>query len=136
MISGYFKIIDESNSRLLELVNKQKIQSSQFFPVFGFSRICETINDLERLKLQQKGKIDGILASLPERLQTDHSDIDGIMNDEHVAQTYKSHSIIWSLVNGKISIEEIERYLRGHPDKVCIDYKKLLCAYDLIRYAV
>lgn len=135
MISGYFKIIDESNSRLLELVNKQKIQSSQFFPVFGFSKICETINDLERLKLQQKGKIDGILESLPERLQTNHFEIDGIIKDEHVAPTYKSHSIIWSLVNGKIPIEDVERFLRGHPDKVCIEYKKLLCAYDLIRYS-
>ncbi|MCP1520167.1 hypothetical protein J2Y74_004477 [Pseudomonas migulae] len=135
MISGYFKIIDESNSRLLELVNKQKIHSSQFFPVFGFSKICATINDLERFKTQQKGKIDGILESLPERLQTTHADIDGIMNDENIAQTYKSHSIIWSLTNKKIPVEDIEKFLRSHPDKVGIEYKKLLCAYDIARYS-
>lgn len=135
MISSYFKIIDESNSKLLELINKQKIQSSQFFPVFGFSSICKNINDLERLKAQQKGKIIAILESLPERLQTNHNCIDGVMNDEHIAQTYKTHSIIWSLVNGKIDIDDVEIFLRGYPNKVSGDYKKLLCAYDMIRHA-
>lgn len=36
MMANYFEIIEESNAQLLTLINKQRIQSSQYFPVFGF----------------------------------------------------------------------------------------------------
>ena len=43
MMVNYFSIIEEENARLIELINKQKIQSSQFFPIFAFSKITPNI---------------------------------------------------------------------------------------------
>lgn len=134
MMSNYFKIIDESNSRLLELINKQKIQTNQFFPIFGFSNICSNIGDIERLKKQQRSKIDAITNELQDRLKTKHDSVEKIMEDENIAPTYKTQSLIWSLINGNISTQEIESFLREHPNKTHGDYRKLLCAYDLVKY--
>ena len=54
MIAKYFKIIEESNYQALELINKQKIPSSQYFPVFGFSQICTSIEDEKKLKTNKR----------------------------------------------------------------------------------
>ncbi|ENW3566464.1 SIR2 family protein, partial [Neisseria gonorrhoeae] len=39
MMSNYFKIIEEENSQLLKLIDKHSIASTQYFPIYGFSRI-------------------------------------------------------------------------------------------------
>lgn len=54
MMSNYFSIIDESNSQLLTLINKHKIQPQQYFPVFGFGKICTEIENIAALKEQQE----------------------------------------------------------------------------------
>ncbi len=43
MMQDYFKIVEEANKQLIILLNKQKIQSSQFFPIFAFSEILPGI---------------------------------------------------------------------------------------------
>lgn len=134
MIAKYFKIIDESNYQVLELINKQKIPSSQYFPVFGFSQVCTTIRDAEKLKTQQKGKVRGLIEGIREDLKTNHSDIDGILNDHNIANSYKTIAIIWSLSQGRISIDDLEEHLKNYSEKTKTEFKQMLCAYDLYKY--
>lgn len=54
MIQKYFTIIDESNYAILSLINKQTIGESQYFPIYGFSVICDEIHNVDRLKRIQK----------------------------------------------------------------------------------
>ena len=135
MIGNYFKILEESNYQLLELINKQKIQSSQFFPVFGFSKVCKTLKDEERLKAQQKAKIETVVEATKERVKTDHTTIKGILDDDTVAPTNKSASIIWSAYNSKITVDDLEQYLKSYDDRNCTEFKRLLCVYDLLKHS-
>ncbi|MNN73392.1 hypothetical protein D3C81_1895050 [compost metagenome] len=134
MIANYFKILEESNYQLLELINNQKIQSSQFFPIFGFSKVCKSLKDEERLKAQQKAKIETVVEATKERIKTDHTTIKAILDDEAVAPTNKSASIIWSAYHGKVTIDDIEQYLRFYGDRNCTEFKRLLCVYDLLKH--
>ncbi|ECZ4748432.1 SIR2 family protein, partial [Salmonella enterica subsp. enterica serovar Stanleyville] len=57
MMQDYFKIVEEANKQLIILLNKQKIQSSQFFPIFAFSEICPELDNIELYKDQQRRKL-------------------------------------------------------------------------------
>lgn len=46
----YFSIIDENNIQILDLINKQTIQSNQYFPVYAFSLINLEIERIDELK--------------------------------------------------------------------------------------
>jgi len=134
MISKYFNIIEESNYQVLELINKQKIQSNQYFPVFGFSKICKSIKNEINLKKQQKNKINEIRYKTRENLKTNHTTIQSILNDESIANSYKTIAIIWSVSEGLIDLSELESYLKKYTDKTKTEYKQLLCTYDLYKY--
>lgn len=56
-MANYFKIIDEANFQILELIDKYVISPSQYFPIYGFSKINKKIKCEEKLKKQQKDKI-------------------------------------------------------------------------------
>lgn len=66
MMSNYFKIMEEENSQLIALLNKQKIASLQWFPIYGFSSVCRDITDEKRLKKFSKLKkySTGLMKSL------------------------------------------------------------------------
>ncbi|WP_405124410.1 SIR2 family protein [Pseudomonas alloputida] len=134
MIGNYFKILEESNYQLLELINKQKIQSSQFFPVFGFSKVCKTLVEEDRLKEQQKAKIKAMVEVTKERIKTDHTTIQAILDDDALAATNKRASIIWSAYNDRVSVEDLEQYVKAQTDRNCTEYKRLLCVYDLLKH--
>ena len=53
MISNYFKIIEEANVQLLSLIDKLSINSSQYFPMFGFDKINPRIKNSAQLKDNQ-----------------------------------------------------------------------------------
>lgn len=137
MITDYFAIIDESNSQLLELINKYTIQSSQYFPIFGFSSISSQINKgkVEKLKKQQKSKIDSILSVITQPCKTVNESVQAILDDEAVTPSNKVNAIFWSTINGRVPLENVERYLREFEEKTDSQYKKLLCAYDCMRYS-
>lgn len=134
MITNYFKIMEESNYQILELINKQKIQSSQFFPIFGFSKICKTLKDEARLKEQQKEKIIAIVDATKDRIKTNHSSIQEIMQDESIANSNKLNSIIWSTYSKKISIDDLEAYVKSFKDRNTTEFKRILCVYDLLKH--
>lgn len=134
MIANYFQIIEESNDQLLLTLNKQQIQASQFFPIFGFSKICNDITKSEKLKKQQRTKIENVIASVPKVCINQHRTVQEILDDVRISQTYKNSAIIYALMDGSLELDNIELYLRACSDKKSTDYRKLLCAFDLKKY--
>ncbi|TDA74596.1 SIR2 family protein, partial [Klebsiella pneumoniae] len=57
MIQNYFKIVDEANSQLISLLNKQVISTRERFPIFAFSSICENLINVDKYKSRQIDKI-------------------------------------------------------------------------------
>lgn len=135
MMSNYFDIIDESNSQLLTLINKHKIQSQQYFPIFGFSLICSEIDKVGSLKAQQVSKIDSAIKAIPDTSKTDHETIQTILDDSTISTTSKVNAILWGIHNEQLNIDDIEKFLRNYLVKNETNYRKLLCAFDLKKYS-
>ncbi|MBU5317651.1 SIR2 family protein [Clostridium bornimense] len=131
---NYFKIIDESNFQILTLVDKFKINKQQFFPIYGFSKINENIKCKDVLKEQQKNKLIDIKNSTPPYLRTKLTTIDEINKDAIISPSNKIKAILWSILEGNISLNIVEEYLRNYENKKSTDYRRLLCAYDYKKY--
>lgn len=138
MIQKYFTIIDESNSAILSLINKQKISDTQYFPIYGFSTICDDIDDVARLKQIQKKNVESYVKAKCVQYQNEHKSIHDIDEDTTIAASYKNQAVMASVNSGNISLDDLELYLRNVPIEKRMDtpYKKLLCLYDLKKYDV
>lgn len=137
MMKNYFDIIEEENNQVLELVDKVMIQSTQYFPIYGFSLIDPTIKRSEKLKKQQKEKLKIIYDLVKTRYEVKENSLEDILNNDNYAMSYKNEIIAYALIEGRISSEEVESYLkemssiRGNTT----DYRRLLCAYDYVKYS-
>lgn len=134
MITKYFRIIEESNDQVIELIDKQKIPSSQYFPIFGFSKINTNISKEKELKSQQKKKIEDLINSTRDDWKTEHASIREVLDDTKIANSYKERAIIWSVSQGRVALDDLEIYLKKFEDKTKTEFKKLLCTYDLYKY--
>ena len=135
MTQKYFDILDESNSALLSTINKQKVASNQYFPVFGFSLVNEDINDIEILKEQQKSIITKYLAGIGYKRANSHTAVEDILNDESIATSYKCQSLMYAVDKAQISLNDYEHFLRHYPDnRDSSDYRRMICQYDLMKY--
>lgn len=135
MISNYFKILDESNFQILTLIDKYTIQKNQYFPIFGFSKINDSIAQIPHLKKLQKENLKKAKKNLAPGSKKKHKKIDDIMNDDEISNTNKELTIFWNTLEQNIDNNEIEQYLRTHPDKKSTNYRKILCAFDYNQYA-
>lgn len=132
MIAEYFQLIENRAINIIELINKQSISSTQFFPIFGFSKVCKTIQRSSELKLQQKKKL--------RELQKKNTNLSGKyksisdMKKNKVAESYFYNELTLSILNGTMDLKEVKEYLVNFPEKMRTDYKKVLCAYDLKMY--
>ncbi len=133
MISNYFKIIEEANVQLLSLIDKLSINSSQYFPMFGFDKINPRIKNSSQLKDNQINNIENTLKNIPDLFKKNHNKIEDIFNDDTIANSNKAKAILWETMNDNISLDDIEEYLRKS-DLKTTDDKRLLCAYDMKRY--
>jgi hypothetical protein len=133
MISNYFKIIEEANVQLLSLIDKLSINSSQYFPMFGFDKINPRIKNSAQLKDNQINNIENTLKNIPDLFKKNHNKIEDIFNDDTIANSNKAKAILWETMNDNISLDDIEEYLRKS-DLKTTDDKRLLCAYDMKRY--
>jgi hypothetical protein len=135
MTQRYFDIIDESNSALISTINKQKIASTQYFPIFGFSQINDGINHVEILKEYQRANLNRYISSIYNKRTNNHSSVSDILDDESIAPSYKCQAIMYSVSNGQIPLEDFEHYLRFYPEsKDNSDYRRMICLYDLLKY--
>lgn len=134
-IMNYFKIIEESNSAILKLIDKYTIQSNQFFPIFGFSLINKEINSVNRLKQQQQEKLTNILENIKENCKVNHRDIQSVLDDDTIVKSNKDDAIFWLIMNDKLDLFEVEEYLQNRENKKESQYRKLLCAYDFKKYS-
>jgi len=133
MMTNYFRIIAESNHQLLKLVEKHRIQRGQFFPIFGFIKIQPEISNYELLKTIQMDKIK-TLEILPD-LAITHNTIGSILEDATISQTRKVLAIVKGALNNRITLDDLEIYLKEYENKRETNYKKLLCVYDYKKYA-
>jgi hypothetical protein len=133
MISNYFKIIEEANVQLLSLIDKLSINSSQYFPIFGFNKINPKIKNSTQLKENQINNIENTLKNIPDLCKKNHNKIEDIFNDDTIANSNKPKAILWETMNDNISVDAIEEYLR-ESDLKTTDDKRLLCAYDMKKY--
>jgi hypothetical protein len=136
MMGNYFKIIDESNSQILTLINKYTIQSSQYFPVFAFSNIYSGINNIDALKERQRVKVKSAIDSITAPCRGIHNTIPEIMADASVTESNKNNAILWSTYSGDLTLEEVEGLLRSFPNKSDTPYRRILCAYDIKKYDI
>jgi len=134
-VSNYFKIIDEANSQLLMLINKYKIQTSQYFPIFGFSTICDKIERSDYFKNLQREKLNGALENISACCKIGHTSIHDILNDSTISVSNKTNAILWSTLNDKLPIDELESYLRNTKFDNQTQFRKLICAYDFKKYS-
>ena len=134
MIANYFNIIEEENKQLLYLIDKLNIQPAQYFPIHGFSLINPEIKKIQDLKTQQSEKLTEFIGNIKEHCKTNHSTIEDIMDDISISQTYKSAAIMYSILNKNVSLENAENFLKNRENKNDTEYRKMLCAYDYMRY--
>ena len=134
LLSNYFKIIDESNSQILNLIDKYKIQSAQYFPIFGFEKINNEIASAMKLKKQQEDNIIASMNQINIICKTKHVTIDEIINDEHISASSKMNCILWNTFHDNIELDEVESYLRENTSTTSTEYRKLLSVYDLKKF--
>ncbi|MGG0293212.1 SIR2 family protein [Bacillus pacificus] len=134
LMENYFKIIDESNHQLLKLIDKHRIQKTQHFPIYAFSKIQSGLESSRVLKDNQNKKITNIIDSVTDFAQQ-HISINGILQDEDISQSKKNLAIILGVINERIPLDIVEEYLRNYDDKKSTNYRKVLCVYDYKKYA-
>ena len=132
-IDDYFNIVGEPNEDAIKLINRLRIQSSQYFPIFAFSSICESLTDAPKLKNQQVSKLQKFIDDeINNRLE--FSSINEIINSD-MAQWRKDKELTLAILYGKISSSEAKEYLTTYSNEKSSDYRRLLCAYDYKAYS-
>lgn len=135
MIVNYFKILEEENTRLLETIDKIKIRTSEYFPIFGFSKVCPKIVKIPKLKKQQKEKLNKIVGKKGIALTKEYRTPDEVINDTELSKSHQDKQIIYSIMNGSMDLEEVKEYLQGYSEEKSTSYRQILCAYDYKKYA-
>lgn len=134
LLTNYFEIIDEENSQILDLIDKYIIQTTQYFPIFGFSLINKGIGSADKLKSQQIKNVRKCIESIRDNHKKNHSNIDNLIQDKSIPVSYRTDSIIWNTWEGNTSLNDIKSYLREYTSKTDTSYRKLLSVYDLKCY--
>ena len=138
IMKNYFKIIEEENFQLLEVIDKFTIQSQQFFPIFGFSKINNKIKRTEALKKQQREKMKILEKTMKEKknLKVMPNTIKEILESEMIGVSLKPNLIAYQILKGKISLDDAENYFKSltEEEKTKTEYRRQLCAYDLKKY--
>lgn len=134
LMTMYFKIIEESNNQVLELIDQIKIAKTQYFPIYGFCNINKTLKKEIELKKNQEEKLKELRSSIKSQIQNSYDSIDLIEADDNISKTNKINAIIWGIFEKNISLENIESFLKSFKEKNLTNYKKMLCVYDYMKY--
>ena len=134
MVKQYFEIIDNKRAGVLSLIDKQKINISQYFPIYGFSIVNPDIKSADRLKSTQDKNLINYLNRIKPTQKKKRLSISEVNDDSDIAHTYKTDCILWNVWKNNIKIDDLESYLRDCTDKTTTNYRKLICLYDQKRY--
>ena len=136
MVQNYFSILEEANSSLISLINKQTISDSQYFPIYGFAKICQQIDNVEHLKSIQTKNLEKFVQEKCNVRRHRHTSIADIEQDVSIAESYKHPAIMYGVNTGHISLEDVEKFLKNYPSDMRkkSDYRRLLCLYDKRKY--
>lgn len=132
MMENYFKIIEEDNKQLLKLIDKHRIQKGQFFPIYAFSDINPSIDCIDKLKDQQKNKLRNFNS---DQYKTEKASIEEIKADSTIPNSKKIYAIMYATLNKQLNLNEVEKFLVDVPDKQSTEYRRVLCAYDFMKYS-
>lgn len=135
LLENYFKIIEEENFQILQSIDKSSIQKEQFFPIFAFSKINTNLMNAEKLKKQQKMKLNTVLDRMQSNFENKHTKIIEILEDTKIPSSGKSYAIIYAILNGSLDLEDVENYLIEFNDKLSTEYRRMLTAYDFVKYS-
>jgi len=136
MIANYFKIIDDSNAQIAALIDKFSIPNSQYFPIYGFIKINPDIDSKHIIRNHQSANLKKTIDDMLPVCKNTHTSIEAIMEDDEIASSFKNKAILWSVMNKNISLDMTEEYLRNQRNKSETDYRKIICAFDYIKYNV
>ncbi len=133
MMMEYFDIIENKISGIIKGIDKLHISSTQFFPAFGFHTVCSEVNDLPKLKKQQKSKLETIFKNHKERC---HSEVKSIKDvQEQILTSLLNTEIAYYIYKGNIDLDEAKQYIMGFGDKKSTDYRRLVTVYDYKKYS-
>ncbi|HCM6141598.1 TPA: SIR2 family protein [Klebsiella aerogenes] len=132
MIQNYFKIVDEANSQLISLLNKQVISTRERFPIFAFSSICENLINVDKYKSRQIDKIIDDLKRYVRDCENNYTSITDITNN--LADWKVIGGIMYAVMEDNISLSELKKYLEDNAGRCDTDFRKLLCLYDYLAY--
>lgn len=137
LVSEYFDLIANKKDNVIILIDEMGVPSNQWFPAYGFSSICPALKCAEELKKSQADKIkDYCEKSKKERYESfKATTIDSILQTDEIRKTYKLEAIFYFVLNDIISLDDLKKYIDSFPDDRSSEYRKLLCLYDLKKYA-
>lgn len=141
MICDYFQIIEEKNDQILESIDKQRINNSQYFPIYKFSQLNPNLNRIEELKKNQEQKIRELKKRFSEKNFPTYSSIDAILKQDD-ADSKKVNIILWNVLMGNIDLNDLYNYILQLKKTVArtellrsTPYKQLVCVYDYMKYS-
>jgi uncharacterized membrane protein YjjP (DUF1212 family) len=65
----------------------------------------------------------------------EYKNIDDILKTEKVSESNKHKTIVWAIYKKNIDLKSVEVYLRNFQNKNQTDYRRLLCLYDILKFA-
>lgn len=136
MLADYFAIMEEANAQRISIIDKYPIQSSQYFPIYGFSTINHDLVAAEKLKQNQYKKISDLREKLNEKrkVHNSHTTIEDIENDSDIPMSSKNMAIAYGIISKQIPLDTLETYLKSFSPKGSTDYNRLLVLYDYMKY--
>lgn len=132
MIQNYFKIVDEANAQLISLLNKQKLISSEHFPIYAFSSICNNLENIDSYKNKQLTKLLSLLKGYEKNCKNEFKTINDIVTN--LTEWKQVGAIIYGVLDDNISLTDLKKYLIDNAGRCDTDYRKLLCLYDYLAY--
>lgn len=134
LIREYFELIHQK-SGAIQSINGQSINSTEYFPVYGFATVCSKINEVETLKQIEHDRIDAMFSQMGSPTSSLTS-IAAILSDDSIFKTYKVNEILHAVKAKRIALEDLKSYLLDIPadQRNNTDYRKLLCLYDIMEY--
>lgn len=134
IIQKYFEIIDNNESDVLSLIDKQGVHPSQYFPIYGFSILNPNIKSSKTLKSLQPKKLQDYYNRIKKSAKKKCTSVKMVLEDTGITKTYKDDCIMWNVWNDNINLSDLELFLKNKTKKADTRYRILLCLYDYKKY--